>query len=198
MAKKNIDDFTSIFGKQKPAQGTLLLAEPFMDSPEFKRAVILLTEHNQKGSMGFIINRQLKVSPTQAIDDFPAFDDMLYYGGPVSSDQLFYLHTLGTLLEGSVEVMPGVFMGGNYETLRMMIDSKQIGPTQIRFFAGYAGWSANQLSKELKENSWLVAPAKSEYIFTPGDQNDMWKNVLHSLGGKYSMVAGFPEDPRLN
>ena len=176
----------------------LLLAEPFMESPEFKRSVILLTEHNQKGSMGFIINRKLTISPTQAIDDFPTFDDMLYYGGPVSSDQLFYLHTLGKELEGSIEILPGVFMGGNYDTLKTMIDTKRVNSSQIRFFAGYAGWSANQLGKELKENSWLVVPAQSQHIFAMKEKENMWKKILHNLGGKYSMVAEFPEDPTLN
>jgi len=196
---KNIADFSSIFSKQlKPAQGTLLLAEPFMDSPEFKRAVIFLTEHNPKGSMGFIINRKLTISPTQAIDDFPDFDDMLYYGGPVSADQLFYLHSLGSLLEGSVEIIPGVFMGGNYETLKAMINNRQISPSQVRFFAGYSGWSANQLTKELKENSWIVVPAHAPQLFSEDKKEDLWKTILHNLGGKYSMVAGFPEDPTLN
>jgi len=196
---KNIADFSSIFAKQlKPTQGMLLLAEPFMESPEFKRGVILLTEHSQKGSMGFVINRKLTIGPTQAIDDFPSFDDMLYYGGPVSSDQLFYLHTLGNQLEGSVEILPGVFLGGNYETLKAMLNTKQISPTQIRFYAGYAGWSTDQLSKELKENSWLVLPAQSHHIFEVKEKDNLWKNILHNLGGKYAMVAEFPEDPSLN
>lgn len=195
---ENITDFSSIFSKQlKPSQGMLLLAEPFMESPEFKRAVILLTEHNQKGSMGFIINRKLTVSPTQAIDDFPDFDGTLYYGGPVSSDQLFYLHSLGSLLEGSIEILPGVFMGGNYETLKTLINNRQISPSQIRFFAGYSGWSANQLTKELKENSWIVVPAQSQQVFSE-DKENLWKGVLHNMGGKYSMIAEFPEDPTLN
>ena len=176
----------------------ILLAEPFMEGPEFKRSVVLLTEHGQKGSMGFIINRKLTISPTQAIDEFPDFDDKLYYGGPVSSDQLFYMHSLGSLLEGSIEVIPGVFMGGNYDTLRTMIDSKQVSPSQIRFFAGYAGWSANQLGKELKENSWIVVPAQPQHIFATKEKENLWKNILHNLGGKYAMVAEFPEDPTLN
>jgi putative transcriptional regulator len=199
MAEKNIDDFSSIFTKQlKPAQGLLLLAEPFMDSPEFRRSVILLTEHGQKGSMGFIVNRKLNITPAQAIDDFPKFEDMLYYGGPVSSDQLFYLHTLGSLLEGSIEILPGVYMGGDFEALKDMLHNKQVGPTQIKFFAGYSGWTANQLNKELKENSWIVAKGKAEHLFNNKDQEKLWKQVLHNLGGKYAMIAEFPEDPTLN
>ncbi|HXB11882.1 MAG TPA: YqgE/AlgH family protein, partial [Bacteroidia bacterium] len=114
------------------------------------------------------------------------------------SDQLFYLHTLGTLLEGSVEVMPGLYIGGDFEQLKSLIDTKQISPSQIRFFAGYAGWTANQLTKEIKENSWIVTPARIEYLFSDKDNKNLWKEVLRSMGGKHSMVAEFPEDPTLN
>ena len=161
------------------------------------RAVILLTEHNQKGSMGFIINRKLNVTPTQAIDDFPEFDDELYYGGPVNSDQLFYLHTHPDLLEGSIEVMPGIYMGGDYEELKKLIDIKKITPKDIRFFVGYSGWSAGQLKKELKENSWIVMPGSMEH-FKATNYKNLWKEILKGKGGKYSVVADFPEDPTLN
>lgn len=195
---KNVTDFSSIFVKQlKPQKGTLLLAEPFMESPEFKRSVILLAEHNDKGTMGFIINRKLNVSPSQAIDNFPEFDDELYYGGPVNSDQLFYLHTKPELLEGSLEITPGIYMGGDYETLKNLIDIKKITSKDIRFYVGYSGWSAGQLKRELKDNSWIVMQGTSEHFMSSNYKN-LWKDVLKSRGGKYSVVADFPEDPTLN
>jgi putative transcriptional regulator len=195
---KNVTDFSSIFTKQrKPEKGMLLLAEPFMDSPEFRRAVILITEHNEKGTMGFIINRQLNVTPTQAIDEFPEFDDDMYYGGPVSSDQLFYLHSKPDLLENSVEVMPGVYFGGDFPTLKNLIDIKKITPEDIRFYVGYSGWGAGQLKKELKDNAWIVLPANATLLKGKFRKN-MWKDILKGLGGKYSVVADFPEDPTLN
>jgi putative transcriptional regulator len=195
---KDMTDFSTIFVKQqKPAKGMLLLAEPFMDSPEFKRSVILLTEHGDKGTMGFIINRKLNITPTQAIEDFPDFEDELYFGGPVSSDQLFYLHTKPALLEGSIEVMPGVYMGGDYDTLKHLIDVKKITSEDIRFFVGYSGWSSGQLKKEIKDNSWIVLPATVDH-FKARTTTNLWKEILKGLGGKYSVVADFPEDPTLN
>jgi len=195
---KDVTDFSSIFVKQpKPQKGILLLAEPFMESPEFKRSVILLAEHNDKGTMGFIINRKLNVSPTQAIDNFPEFDDNMYYGGPVNSDQLFYLHTKPDLLEGSLEIMPGIYMGGDYETLKNLIDIKKITPKDIKFYVGYSGWSAGQLKKELKDNSWIVMPGGADH-FKATNYKGLWKEILKGKGGKYSVVADFPEDPTLN
>lgn len=195
---KDFTDFSTIFSKQqKPEKGMLLLAEPFMNSPEFSRSVILLTEHSDKGTMGFIINRKLNIGPTQAIENFPEFDDNLYYGGPVNSDQLFYLHTRPELLDGSIEVMKGIYIGGDYETLKKLVDVKKITPDDIHFFVGYAGWSAGQLKKELKENSWIVLPGSTEY-FTAKKTANLWKDILKSMGGKYSLIADFPEDPTLN
>lgn len=197
--KENINDFSSIFSKQqKPAKGMLLLAEPFMDSPEFGRAVILLTDYSPKGCMGFILGRKLNISPAQALDDFPDSDCMLYYGGPVSSNQLFYLHKLGDKLEGSIEILPGIFMGGDFDLLKEMIKTSRVDTSQIRFFAGYSGWEANQLTKELKENSWIVAEMKDNYLFSEKEHKNLWKEILRSMGGKYSMISEFPENPSLN
>ncbi len=193
----DIADFSSIFEKQmKPVPGVVLLAEPFMESAEFRRSVVLLTEHNEKGTMGFILNRKLTIKPTQAIDDFPEFEDSLFYGGPVSTELLFYIHTLGHLLEGSIEIMDGIYMGGDFETLKELLKLGKVKSKQIRFFAGYAGWTAGQLKSELKQHSWIVASASKNLVMK--DNSNLWKNILKDLGGKYSMIADFPEDPTLN
>jgi putative transcriptional regulator len=193
----NITDFSSIFEKQiKAAPGVLLLAEPFMESPEFRRSVVLLTENNEKGTMGFILNRKLAIKPTQAIDDFPDFEDTLFYGGPVSTELLFYIHSLGDLLEGSIKIMDDVYMGGDFEDLKELLRQGRVKPNQIRFFAGYSGWTAGQLKSELKQHSWILTSATKKLVMK--DNSNLWKNILKDLGGKYSMVADFPEDPTLN
>lgn len=193
----DITDFSSIFEKQaKPAPGILLLAEPFMDSPEFRRSVVLVTEHNENGTMGFILNRKLAIKTAQAVEDFPEFDNTLFYGGPVSTELLFYIHSLGDVLEGSMEIMDGIYMGGDFETLKELLRQGKVKPTQIRFFAGYSGWSAGQLKNELKEHAWIVTVGRKKFVMK--ENTNLWKNILKDLGGKYSMVADFPEDPTLN
>jgi putative transcriptional regulator len=194
----NITDFSTVFNRQLvPGQGMLLLAEPFLESPEFRRTVVLLTEHDDNGSMGFILNRKLSIKPNKAIKEFPDFDDVLYYGGPVNTDLLFYIHTLGSQIEGGVEIIDGVFLGGDFEAIKNLIILKKIEPGQIRFFAGYSGWAPGQLNIELKQNSWLVAPPKQEIILHQSEPN-LWKFILKTMGGKYALMADFPEDPNLN
>lgn len=190
-------DFEKIFDTLKPKAGRLLVSEPFMLDPNFKRTVILLVEHNEKGSVGFVINKELDVTPHEAIAEFPVFNQKLMLGGPVQRDSLFFIHVLGAKLPGSMEIMEGVWWGGDYDKLKEMIAEGELDETQVRFFIGYSGWEKGQLEKELGINSWIVAPAEKNYLF--GElSDDLWKTVLKKLGKQHALVAEYPEDPSLN
>ena len=43
-----------------PAPGILLIADPFLKDPNFMRTVVFICEHQQEGSMGFVLNRQFE------------------------------------------------------------------------------------------------------------------------------------------
>lgn len=178
-------------------RGKLLVSEPFLSDPYFKRSVVLLSEHNNDGSIGFILNKPTDIKLNEAIRDFPILDSNLYFGGPVQTDSLQYIHKLGDKLEGSKEVMKGVFWGGNFENLKMLIDTKQVSPEEIRFFVGYSGWQPNQLEDEIKEKSWIIAPSTNQFAFFDHPKK-LWGDVLRSLGQEFSILANFPEDPSLN
>lgn len=180
-----------------PTQGTLLVSEPFLLDSYFKRAVVLLSEHDDKGTLGFILNKPTDVKLNDAVEDFPEFDVPLYFGGPVETDTLFYIHTLGKTLEGSKEIIRGLWWGGNYDQLKFLIDTKQIIPNQIRFYAGYSGWEPKQLDSELKEKSWLVSNATLKFTFFDNAKL-LWSSVLRSMGSEFAILANFPEDPSLN
>jgi putative transcriptional regulator len=190
-------NFEKIFDTLKPREGRLLVSEPFMLDPNFKRTVILLVEHNDKGTVGFVINKELDVTPHEAIANFPVFNQKLMLGGPVQRDSLFFIHTLGDKLPGSMKVMDGIWWGGDYDKLKEMISDGELDETQVRFFIGYSGWEKDQLVKELGVNSWIVAPAEKEYLFETISE-DLWKTVLKKLGKQHALVAEYPEDPSLN
>ena len=82
----------------KPGQGSLLISEPFLLDSYFKRAVVLIGEHDQHGTIGFILNKPTDVNINDAVEDFPSFQVPLYFGGPVETDTLFYIHTIGPKL----------------------------------------------------------------------------------------------------
>lgn len=180
-----------------PAQGRLLLSEPFMQDENFRRAVILLAGHDEKGSFGFILNKPIDLDLHKSLDDFPVYDGTAYLGGPVNKNQLFYIHTLGPKLEESIHITGNFYWGGNFEILKDMIRSGKVSEQEVRFFVGYAGWDPKQLNKELKERSWIVAESKPEFIL-PETTTTLWSDVLKSMGQEFAIMANFPEDPSLN
>ena len=180
-----------------PAPGSVLISEPFMPDNNFKRSVVLLCEHQEDGSVGFILNRPLGIRINEAIESFPEFDAELYLGGPVQTDTLHYIHRIPELIEGSVEVMDGLYWGGNFENIKILIENGQLDADQIRFFLGYSGWGEGQLLEEMKERSWIVSQTDPVTIFSH-DIDNLWKHVLKNMGGQYQIMSNFPESPLLN
>lgn len=181
----------------KPERGQVLLSEPFLNDPYFKRTVILLCEHNEEGSFGFVLNNYIDVELEQIMENMPNFGGKISIGGPVRNSNLYYIHTLGEQIEDSLEILPGVFMGGNFETLRKKLFSGEVDKNQVRFFVGYSGWSPDQLQAEIKANSWFVTNVDRETVMDT-DIEDLWKVIMKKLGKKGELISKMPEDPNLN
>jgi putative transcriptional regulator len=181
-----------------PQPGSLLISEPFLHDPYFQRSVVLLTEFsNETGSMGLILNKPIDLSLNDGLQDFPPYDGQVYLGGPIHKDNLFFIHTLGEKIEDSVQIIPGLYWGGNFETIKYLIASEQIKENEIRFFAGYSGWEPAQLEKEIEDQAWIIAPTDAHTIMNT--RNDcMWSDVLKKMGTEYAILANFPVDPSLN
>jgi putative transcriptional regulator len=174
----------------KKGQG--LLAEPFMWDANFKRAVILLCEHNEEGSFGFIINKRLEMRIDELIGDFPEFEGDVFYGGPVQTDTIHFLHNVGKMIDDSVRVGRGIYWGGDFEKVKFLIQSKLIKPQNIRFYVGYSGWSEGQLQGELEMGSWVISDMFSNDIFK-AEPEDLWQEAMTRKGDPYSVIAQMPE-----
>lgn len=183
--------------QRTPEKGDLLLSEPFMLDDHFTRSVIYLCEHNEDGSFGFILNNTLDLNLHEYATDFPDASVTVGFGGPVDQNQLFFLHNISEL-EDKIEVSSNVFMGGRYSTILEMLQQKTISTGQIRFFIGYTGWGPNQLQQELDEKTWIVATPPPELSILNSNDDTLWKDVLHSMGGKYKLMADFPINPADN
>lgn len=195
--KPGIDFFTIRPEDKIPEKGRLLISEPFLPDTFFNRTLVYLTEHNEKGSVGFIINKSINIKVSEALEGFPGWDEKLTMGGPVAPDTLHYLHTLGNIIPDSVWVADDIYWGGNIEVVKELINSGKAGSGDIRFFLGYSGWGEGQLERELKENSWIIADVVPEVIMKYR-KDDSWKTVLRSLNKKYRLWAEFPESPEMN
>ena len=177
--------------------GKILISEPFSLDPNFQRTIILLTEHDENGSIGFVVNKPMKIEVSDAVPDFPKFKAELFYGGPVQPNTLHFIHKLGGLVEGSIEVLDGIFWGGNFETVKILVEKKQVKASDFMFFIGYSGWSPGQLENEMENKAWLLAEGTKKYLFSKKQEN-LWGNVLQDIGSEYAVIAKFPETPSLN
>lgn len=195
--KEGIDFFTIRPEDKIPEKGKLLISEPFLPDTFFNRSLVYLTEHNEKGSVGFILNKALNITVNDALEGFPGWDQKLTMGGPVAPDTLHYLHTLGDEVPECTSVGDGIFWGGNIEVVKELISSGRAKQGQIRFFLGYSGWGEGQLEKELRENSWVIADTIPDVIMKYR-KDDSWKMVLRSLKKRYRLWADFPESPEMN
>ncbi|HUX57804.1 MAG TPA: YqgE/AlgH family protein [Bacteroidales bacterium] len=191
-------DLFAILPEDKiPDKGKILISEPFLPDTFFNRSIVYLTDHNPQGSVGFILNKKIDLKVSAALTDFEGWNENLNMGGPVAPDTLHYLHNLGEMIPNSLPVEGNIFWGGDIETIKELIKAGKIDQSQIRFFLGYSGWSADQLERELKENSWVIARVKSDIIMNNRGE-DTWKRVLRSFKNKYRMWADFPDSPDMN
>jgi putative transcriptional regulator len=181
----------------EPGAGILLISDPFLKDPNFMRTVVLICEHQEQGSFGFVLNRKYENTLDELIPGLEGHTIPVYYGGPVQLDTVHFLHQYPDEIPGSVEVIKGVFWGGDFDLLVQMIKKNVVDLDKIRFFIGYSGWSGGQLNDELNEKSWLTVKAIRKLIFHK-KLEELWKDSLKQLGGDYEMMINFPIDPQLN
>jgi putative transcriptional regulator len=190
-------EFFKYRNKLKPAKGTLLISEPYLPDPNFERTIILMCENNEEGSFGFVLNKPSLANVSEVMDDIKDYNVPAMVGGPVQQDTLHYIHRYPAL-EDSVEILPGIYWGGNFEKVLFLLDTKQLAHKDIKFFLGYSGWTGGQLEAELEQDSWIVSDKVNEELVFDTVPDEMWKKTLTIMGGRYSVYSNYPKDPRLN
>jgi putative transcriptional regulator len=180
------------------AAGRLLISEPFMIDPNFKRSVIILTEYSEEGAMGFILNQPSEYLLGDLLPEVSYSEMPVFIGGPVANNTLHFIHCCPQKIEEGIEIGGGIYWGGDFEAVKQLITNYQLKNDEIRFFTGYSGWTPRQLDDEIKEDSWIVADKlNKDIIFTSSEEN-LWRQVVISLGHRYAHIANFPENPELN
>jgi putative transcriptional regulator len=179
------------------ASGILLISDPFLKDPNFMRTVVLLCEHREEGSFGFVLNKTFDQELGDLIKDAEGIRFPVYEGGPVQKDTLHFLHQCPGLIPGGIEVVDGIFWGGDFEDVLILLKEKKLSKKDIRFFLGYSGWSEGQLHGELEGKSWITREASRALVFNL-NTHQTWKDALGELGGEYSQMINYPIDPQLN
>lgn len=193
----NLDFFKIQRNNIKPEKGLILVSEPFLQDAYFRRSVVLITEHNEDGTLGFVLNNPIEFGVTEILSDFPKIDSLVGVGGPVRTDTVHYLHSAGDFVPESTHVMEDLYSGGDFEVIKSLVREKEILPGQIRFFVGFSSWQEGQLEKELSENSWMVTTLDRNSIMTL-NKGDLWEKVLSKEDKQYQMWTKYPQNPLMN
>lgn len=168
--------------------GQLLIASPTLEDA-FKRAVVLIVEHNPEGAFGLVLNRPSDSTVGEASHELAELigaEHVLHIGGPVQPSAVTAIGEHADPGEASKLIVGKVGM----------VDLDAPPELQrLRVFAGYAGWGVGQLEDELQAEAWMTEPAHPD---DPFDDGDLWARVLKRKGDEFALLARMPSDPSMN
>ncbi|CAL9556573.1 hypothetical protein SUDANB145_04532 [Streptomyces sp. enrichment culture] len=180
--------------------GRLLVATPALTDPNFERAVVLLLDHDEEGSLGVVLNRPTPVGVGDILDGWAALagdPGVVFQGGPVSLDS-----ALGVAVvpgDGDGDPLGWRRVHGAIGLVDLEAPPELLAPAvgSLRIFAGYAGWGPGQLEDELAEGAWYVVESEPGDVSSPLPER-LWREVLRRQRSELAMVATYPDDPSLN
>lgn len=180
--------------------GDLLISNPLMEEPIFKRSVILMLDADiEKGSMGLVLNHRLSLSLRDLIPGWENGSKVpLYAGGPVDLERLFLIHRLGNVFPESKRLFGDIFVGAEIDNIIDYVDAGNPVDGYLRFFLGYSGWDANQLQSEMLKRYWTVSPAVNNSEIFMGTGNEFWRREVGKLGDDFRSWLLVPSEPNLN
>lgn len=179
--------------KPESLAGQLLLANPAMRDPNFKRTVILMSVHNDDGALGVVLNRPLDKQLGELNTEFalgPLAGVPLYCGGPVNPEQLIIVSWQWLTAESAFQLHFGL----DPDAAAVMIGTPGV---TFRAFLGYSGWSAGQLENEMKHDTWIATPVEGGQL-EKRDGTALWRSILGAIDPDFKLLANEPDDPTAN
>lgn len=195
--------------------GMLLVAKPTLLDPSFRRTVILLLAHGVGGSLGVVLNRPSETAVQAVLPQWQAWVSKpraMFFGGPVDPQSAL---CVGVRRSGSSQ--PTGSVSDDVDALLdpvgpplarvsgelVLVDLDAEPETTVallrgaRIFAGHSGWEADQLDREIAEDSWYVTDSEAEDVLAlPG--TDLWFSVLRRQGLPVALDAYHPLEASLN
>jgi putative transcriptional regulator len=170
-----------------------LIAMPSLSSGVFSQTVTYVCEHNDKGALGIVINRPMKMLLAEVFeqyklptDDATWADRQVLRGGPVQQEQGFVIHRGSQSWDATTHVSDRVHLTTSRDILDAM--ARGGGPEDAFVALGYAGWEAGQLETEISNNAWLTVAADERVLFEiPYDQR--WLAAGRLLGVNLTMMS---------
>lgn len=136
--------------------GIFIGSTALLDDSFFEQAILFIAEYNEKGAMGFVVNKEFprRFNELQEFSDSMPFP--LYEGGPVDQEHLYFVHRRPELIAGGVLVAENIYLGGDFKVAVRLINNGTLSTKDIRLFIGYCGWDFQELEAEIAEGSWEI------------------------------------------
>lgn len=164
-------------------KGSILIARPSLLTDIFHRSVVILVNYSdQTGSIGFVLNKSLEIPVNVFLGDLNS-DNIVYSGGPVEEENIFYLHKRPDLIKDSEHIQGDLYWSGSFDDVKHAVNNGFIQTNEIKFYVGYSGWSQNQLDDEVKNGAWNVINDREFDLFSDLNHN-LWKDQMKQLGGE--------------
>ena len=179
-------------------KGSLLIATPELDDPNFARTVLLIIEHNEDGAMALILNRPTTLNVANMwsqVSEVPCkHQSSLLEGGPCAG-AMSVLHGCEELAD--MRVLPGVYFSADEDSLTQLVG---VPVDPVLFFGGYAGWSAGQLEGEIDAGAWTYRSASRKQIFERRFDHWPWIQRRMTIESMYPWIntVALPNDPLTN
>ncbi|MFN3234671.1 MAG: YqgE/AlgH family protein [Gammaproteobacteria bacterium] len=164
-----------------------LIAMPSLIDPLFRGAVVYIYDHDEQGTMAFVINKPMQITVGDVlrqlaleIEDESVNDRLILQGGPVAKEQLYIMQY------GDPEAPHPFTLSNPQEVMQMLAKGEQ--KDNLLAFLGYTGWTPGQLESEIKNNDWLICPASREIMFdTPVEKR--FEKSIQSLGIDWNQLT---------
>lgn len=164
--------------QDQPANGLLLVAKPSLGDPNFSRTVVLVTQTEDGGTVGVIINRPTTLKLQQFLSD--EFDtsnylDNVYLGGPVMRQALVVLFRSEAAPPApAFHVLKDVYLTMHPDNIAALLADKD---ARYRVYAGFSGWAPNQLESEFMRDGWYFLAADEAILFRK-DTGGLWEELV--------------------
>lgn len=202
MEELNQDIFNLLDDQPTPARGSLLVAKPTVLDYMFGRTVIAVVDHDvENGTMGLIVNKLSGFNLRDVLPDAASLevDIPLYVGGPVHTDMLFFLHTLGEeVIPDSLKIKQGLWFGGDYDAMKQYIEGGNLIEGKVKFIIGYSGWDGGQLEGEIERHDWAVLKGMKPAHLMLAEEEGLWRRAVALFGDKYRLWQNWPRDIHQN
>lgn len=184
----------------EPAVGSLLVAEPFLRESYFNHAVIVMVDYEPgQSAMGVVVNNPTDYKLQEVIEGVKVEEPIpVFCGGPVGSDRLYFLHTLGDLIPGASPIGEGLWLGGDFDVMLSIINDGYDISGRIRFFMGYSGWTSGQLENEIAQRVWAVTDLRSADDLLSDDYGKVWHRAVNRLGPDFKGWLYHPKNIMAN